>query len=96
MDMNHNSALLDKWVGTTVYLRQLGGEQIDDADFASLATNPRALTSVPLADTSSVVIFEGYDQFGITIRVRGEEGRQSFVPWGGVLHIEGRPNNPAG
>jgi hypothetical protein len=95
MDGNQNSALLDKWVGGTIFLRQLGGEKIDDADFARLVANPRALTSVRLEDTSSVVIFEGYDQFGITIRARGEEGGQSFVPWGAVLHIEGRPNRPA-
>ena len=61
MDGNQNSALLDRWVGDTIFLRQLGGEKIDAADMDAVVANPDGLSSIDLKETASFVIFEGYD-----------------------------------
>ena len=96
MDMNQNSALLDKWVGNAVFLWQLGGGLFDAADRDAVMADPGTQISVSLEETAWVAILEGYDKFGITLRHWGGGDEQIFLPWGAVLHIEGRPNNPAG
>jgi hypothetical protein len=84
--------LLDGWVGHVVTVQHLVGLQPTEKQARWMREDPATLIDRPLFSRTGFYRLEGYDQFGVTLRVIGvqeEDPPQYFVAWGAVLMIFG-------
>ena len=88
MDRGRDWSLVDEWLGQVVYIQYMGAKPLNKGEIANLADDPEGLLHGPPQAIVDYVFLERYDQFGIEVRDRGEEGVRHFLPWGAVLNIQ--------